>query len=299
MKLVLRISLALLFLLFVILLVVLVPPHLQIRSVNTALPQASDFLSLRHAQGPKKIHYVLTSQQVVQDRVLTHSVFVLEWADGRYFLIDAGMRREEAEEFAKLMGAMGEAGDVEIHGDIAQLLGSVTQRVAGVGFTHLHIDHTEGLLALCDVQDLQPTLLQTQQQSQEHNFNTTEAAELIGESCLKQSSLQDGLIHTSEDFPGLGLVAVGGHTPGSTLFAAWLGDQLYLFSGDITNSKNDMLEDRGKGWLYSTVFVPEDTQRTASLRSWLRDLGSRENTTVVVSHDLGDIQRSGLTELSP
>ncbi|MFT4521043.1 MAG: ABC-type sulfate/molybdate transport systems ATPase subunit, partial [Halioglobus sp.] len=53
---------------------------------------------------------------------------------------------------------------------------------------------------------------------------------------------------------------------------------------------------KGKGWVYSNLLVPEDTARTAQLRQWLRALSKRPEVVVVVSHDLGDIQDSGLSE---
>ena len=49
---------------------------------------------------------------------------------------------------------------------------------------------------------------------------------------------------------------IGGHTPGSTLFAVADGGRLLLFTGDITNSKADILENRGKGFVYSYLLVP-------------------------------------------
>jgi hypothetical protein len=36
------------------------------------------------------------------------------------------------------------------------------------------------------------------------------------------------------------------------------------------------------------VLVPENTARTAELRRWLAELDSREDTTVIVSHDAED-----------
>ena len=56
---------------------------------------------------------------------------------------------------------------------------------------------------------------------------------------------------TVDGFPGLGIVALGGHTPGSTLFVIATTDRLWILSGDIVNSKSEMVEDVGKGFLYS------------------------------------------------
>ncbi|MEH6567747.1 MAG: MBL fold metallo-hydrolase, partial [Halioglobus sp.] len=189
------------------------------------------------------------------------------------------------------------AQEVEIHGAIGSLLGDHVARVDGVGFTHLHIDHTDGILSLCEAVEKSPLLLQTNLQRQEQNFYTQEGADILADSCLTPAEIEGNSILTSDEFPGLGMVALGGHTPGSTLFAAWHKGQLYVFSGDITNSKSDLIEDRGKGWVYSYLIVPEDTARTAQLRQWLRALEDRPDTTIVVSHDLSDFERSGLQSL--
>ena len=79
---------------------------------------------------------------------------------------------------------------------------------------------------------------------------------------------------------------MGGHTPGSTLWAVAVDDKVLLFSGDITNSKHKLDADEGKGFLYSFIFVPEDTARTAELRAWLRELDAKPEFSVVVAHDI-------------
>jgi glyoxylase-like metal-dependent hydrolase (beta-lactamase superfamily II) len=92
------------------------------------------------------------------------------------------------------------------------------------------------------------------------------------------------------------MATLGGHTPGSTLFAIAVAGRLWILSGDIANSKADLLSDTGKGFLYSYLLVPENTTRTERLRGWLTGLDSKANMTVLVSHDLPDIRDSGLPE---
>lgn len=136
----------------------------------------------------------------------------------------------------------------------------------------------------------------TRWQAEEHNFNTTEGASLVEASCLEpRTSSGDGLMRI-EGFPGLGVVALGGHTPGSTLFAVPVAGHLWLFSGDITNTKAALVVDMGKPFYYSHLAVPENTARTAELRRWLAALDARADTTVIVFHDLPDIEASGLAE---
>ena len=296
-KLVIRAIAIVLLLVFVGLCIRLIPAHLQVRAVNTPLPGAIDFLQLKRNDGPVNIYYINTSEQSLPASTLVHSVIVLEWSDGRLFLIDAGMRETQAEEFGGLMKLIMGAEEVEVHGAIGSMLGHHVAQVEGVGLTHLHIDHTEGIISLCEAVEKNPLLLQTNLQRDEHNFYTQEGADILADSCLTPAKIEGISILSSDEFPGLGMVALGGHTPGSTLFAAWLQDQLYVFSGDITNSKSDLIEDNGKGWVYSNLIVPEDTARTAQLRRWLRTLAERPDTTIVVSHDLSDFERSGLQPL--
>jgi len=292
-----------LILLLIALLAFLVPPHLQVRSVSANPPGYEVLQSLKSERGPTALYYINTSEQSLERGVLTHSVFVFEWSDGKLLLIDAGMRRAQAEDFAELLSSISGGGELVVHGNIAQLLGERVEDVAGVAFTHLHIDHTEGVVALCDAKQGNatpgnPALLQTPFQLNEQNYNTTEGAALLQNSCLRAAPMREGALWVSEAFPGVGMIAAGGHTPGSTLFAAWIQGQLYVLSGDITNTKADILADRGKGWVYSNLMVPEDTVQTAALRQWLKTLDDRDDTTVVVSHDLGDINASGLPAFS-
>ncbi|MFK7977905.1 MAG: MBL fold metallo-hydrolase [Halioglobus sp.] len=276
----------------------LIPQHLQIRGVQPTIPTVEELLGIEHPDGPSALYYINSAEQALERGALAHSVFVFEWPDGKLFLVDASMREQQALAFADLMRNMSGGGEAMLHGNVAQLLGNAASRVAGIGFTHLHIDHTEGVVALCEAIASSPLLLQTPYQQSEHNFNTREGAALLQSSCLKRGELTEGVVWTSEKFPGLGIIPAGGHTPGSTLFVASIQGQHYVLSGDITNAKAAILADTGKGWVYSNLLVTEDTQRTAQLREWLRSLVAHEAFTVVVSHDLQDIHASGLPEFS-
>jgi len=280
---------------------IVVPARVQVRGVEPPLPTEHELRALLAVEdGPTALHYVNTSSQPVgapsAERILGHTVFLAEWANGDLFMIDAGMDRAEAIEFGELMQTMGDAGDVEPHGSVAQLLGANVERVAGVAYTHLHIDHSQGTLAFCEARGDGASAYQTPFQAELHNYNTEEGAAIVADSCLATGELEGEPVATANRFPGLGIVALGGHTPGSTLFAIPVDGHLWIFSGDITNSKRDLLEDIPKAWLYSNVLVPEHVERNAALRSWLAALDARSDMTVVVSHDLGDIQAIGLGE---
>jgi glyoxylase-like metal-dependent hydrolase (beta-lactamase superfamily II) len=276
--------------------VFLVPPHLQTQGVEPDLPDEQALRDLMSAEdGPIAVHYVLTANQDVRGRKLGHASFLVEWANGTLFVIDAGMDAEGAAAFVELLKGMGGGGDGEFFGTVADQLGDQLARVKGVGFTHLHIDHTQGITSFCEARGNGSTLLQTEHQRDLHNFNTTEGAALVAGSCLSRGAILDGTeLLTNEAFPGLGLVALGGHTPGSTLFVVGLRDRLWLFSGDTTNTKIDLVNNRGKGLVYSGLFVPENTGRTEELRLWLTELDTNDDIDVIVSHDLGALQATDL-----
>lgn len=277
--------------------IALVPPHLQVRSVEPALPDVTALRALLSVEnGPVRLRYVNTSSQALPHGELGHTVFLVEWANGNLFMIDAGMDREAAIEFGRLMETALGAEEAISHGTITELLGDDTMRVMGVAYTHLHIDHTQGTVPFCAVRGSGASVFQTSWQRDLHNFNTIEGAEIVFDSCLEPGRLGEGAVMAVEGFPGLGVIALGGHTPGSTLFAVAIGDQLWLLSGDISNSKADLLSDTGKGFLYSYLLVPENTARNDVLRPWLGELDAEEDMIVIVSHDLLDIAARGMTE---
>ncbi len=273
----------------------LVPPHLQTQGIEPGLPNEQALRSLMETEnGPIAVHYVLTASQEVRGRELAHTTFVIEWANGNLFIIDAGMDETGAAEFAELMSTLSGGGNAEFFGTVSDQLGVPLQQVNGIGFTHLHIDHTQGVTAFCDARGSGTVLLQTVHQRSQHNFNTVEGAEIVVKSCLSRGTLKGTEVQTSDAFPGLGLIALGGHTPGSTLFAVGTKDHLWLFSGDTTNTKYDLMNNRGKGFVYSGLLVPENTGRTEDLRLWLARLDAHADIDVIVSHDMEALRASGM-----
>lgn len=271
----------------------LLPQHLQIRQVAPVLPSEQALRALLEVpNGPVDVRYVTTSTQQGGIGLLSHNSVLIEWPSGDMVMIDAGMDTAAAIAFGDLLKSMGPAEDVVVLGEIGEMLGSDISRVKAVGFTHLHIDHIQGLVNFCEARGTGALALQTSYQHKLQNFNTEEGAEIIAQSCLMADIRDgDGLIDFDR-FPGLAMYPLGGHTPGSTLFVVAHGDRLLLFSGDITNNKSDIIEDNGKGFLYSYLFVPENTSRTAQLRDWLRALNQQDDIEVVVSHDLSDMEKT-------
>jgi len=146
-RLILKIIAVLLVLAMIVLAVFLVPQHMQIRGIEPPIPEIDQLQTLKSQEnGPVKISYINTSSQEVQGSPLGHTVFLAEWADGRTFMIDAAMDGAQAKEFAELMKTIAGGGNAEIHGTVSDMLGEVTGHVTGVGFTHLHIDHVQGIV---------------------------------------------------------------------------------------------------------------------------------------------------------
>ncbi len=301
MTLLLRIAVGFIVVLGLVLGAILVPAHIQVRGVEPALPSYKQLELLRSEDGPTSVRYLLTSAQTGEERSLAHLSFLVEWANGNTFLIDTGMSKQQALDFADLIKTMDSSlQDVQVFGTVSSLMGSELSELQGVGFTHLHIDHTEGIKDLCEARGGGAEVLQTVSQRDLHNFNTSEGADLVAGSCLRHGEMRaisssngsnDATVFESPNFPGLAAVELGGHTPGSTLWVVSLAERTLLFSGDITNDKHSLDHDIAKEALYSWMIVPENIGRTAQLRKWLRELDQRENFSVIVSHDLKNAQQ--------
>ncbi|WP_299072748.1 MBL fold metallo-hydrolase [uncultured Paraglaciecola sp.] len=293
---ILRIISAVIVLAIIAALVRLIPAHLQVRTVTPPLPKDEALLALLESpNGPTKLSYILTSSQQLERGQISHISIVVEWQDGKRFLIDTGMDHQEAKNFAALLQKMdSKAGEATVTGNISELLGSEIDSISGLGYTHLHIDHTQGTKNFCKARGKGAVVLQTTSQQQLHNFNTTEGAVLVANSCLQKGYFTSGAtnnLYKSPQFPGIAAFELGGHTPGSTLWAVAFKEKVLLFSGDITNDAASLHQDMPKSWAYSYLFVPENTARTAEIRKWLHALDQSDAFSVIVSHDLDNTQR--------
>lgn len=276
----------------------LVPAHVQVRKVVPPLPTINDLRSLKGADGPSNVSYILTSSQELERGRISHLSIIIEWPDSRLFMIDAGMDENGAREFSDLLKKLDpQAKDADFFNDVSSILQEDIDSVSGIGFTHLHIDHTQGVKSFCEKRGVGVQALQLSSQAQKHNFNTDEGASIIESSCLTKQVFEDQSLVKFENYPGLAAFTLGGHTPGSTLWVVAIGDKILLFSGDITNDKVSIDEDKSKGFLYSYLLVPENTQRTSELRKWLFNLDKNDDFGVIVSHDL-DNTKSHIPEYS-
>ncbi len=280
--------------------VVLVEAHWEIRSVTPALPEPADLAVVAEAAGPVRVSYLNTSRQDFMGGKMAHPSFVLEWADGRIFLIDAGMRPEVALQFGRPFEWLEGSDPAETFGAVGTQLGPASARVAGAAFTHLHHDHTDGLSTVCDAGGQGVRLFQTPDQATRQNFGTwpgVASLERVG--CAERAMLPAEPLAALTGFPGLAAIAVGGHTPGSTAYVARVGGTTWFFSGDITNTLADLLEDRPKPAIYSLLIVPEATSRMALLRRWVKRMVDAPGSKLVVSHDRGALEATGMRPWSP
>jgi glyoxylase-like metal-dependent hydrolase (beta-lactamase superfamily II) len=275
-----------------LLVIVLAEAHLEIRGIQPALPEAGELRALtQEAGGPVRISYVNTATHPGPG--IAHTVFVLEWPDGGSFLIDSGMEAEEAIAFGRLGELVWGEAAVVPHGSAAEQLGDAVAEIRGMALTHLHWDHTGGMAGLCRVLGRPLPLFQTKWQTERDNFGTGPGRTDLEEAgCVEPEELRGGTLLAVPGFPGLRAIAAGGHTPGSTIYVAHVAGTLWVLSGDITNFKDSILEDRPKPWAYSAFVVPEARERLGVLRRWLRELDAESDFVVLPSHDLAALEAS-------
>lgn len=271
--------------------------HLEIQRIAPLLPDAGTLTALDvGSAGPVRIGYLNSASQAMPGgREGVYPGFVLEWADGRLFLIDVGMDRPGARAFGQPLEWLIGAGPAVAHGSVAEQLGEAASNVAGVAFTHLHTDHTGGMHELCAAADGDIQVYQTAWQRERTNFGTAPgAADLEDAGCVEPVRLERGPLYPVPGFPGLAAIAGAGHTPGSTIYRVRVGATSWILAGDVSNEKSNLLADVGKPLVYSMLIVPEDRGRLGTLRRWLAELDADPAVEVVVSHDGDALRASGM-----
>lgn len=285
--------------------------HRAIRRIEPPLPGVAEVAAVAEpgADGPIRVWAIDTARQAMPrsavlepardpepDRpyVMGFPAFALEWPDGDIFLIDLGMDRESALAFGRPNEWVVGAAPLEFEVDVATALGENVARVEGVGFTHLHSDHTDGAVALCRSAGRALHVFYTPLQSVETNYTTRPGRAPIEEAgCLEPRLLAGGPLHGVPGFPGLFVFAAGGHTPGSQVFVARLqgaaAGRTLVFVGDLVNHRDGIRLDIPKPAWYSRWVVPEHTERLARLRRYLAAVAQRPGVTLLVSHDRGEL----------
>lgn len=306
--------------------------HVGIRRVQPPLPTVEEVLAIDPtASLPVRVSYINTASQRMPrsgvldpeldpephlDFVMSYPSFVLEWQDGRIFLIDTGMTREEAIRFGALVEKLSGASPIEPHKSTSEALGRAHNRLAGIGFTHLHPDHTGDLGRLCQNMraDGGPAasgsipVYQAPYQIARWNHTTRTGRSQVREAeCTAIEPLPAKPLIPVPGFPGLSVIPVGGHTPGSQLFVAHVRTmpgmsrgkhsdiETWIFTGDIVNHAAGIEKNIPKPPLYSWLVCPENTRRLEVLRNYLRQLSDRPGVKLLVSHDQKQIEASGIS----
>ena len=175
-----------------------------IAAIDPPLPTVEEILAFdQRADLPVSVTWINTASQkmprsAVLDAsldptpaspyVMSHPSFVLEWGDGRMFLIDAGMDRESAAAFGRPLEWVSGAEPIEPLGSTAEQLGpAALARVRGIAFTHEHTDHTEGVADLCRLRTKPLALFQNSLQVEESNFTTRPGQRQIAEARLPRA----------------------------------------------------------------------------------------------------------------
>ena len=290
--------------------------HVSLRGERPPLPPADRVASALSADGerPVSLRWINTaSQDMPRSAVLepeldptpdapyrmSHPSFILEWKDGRILLVDVGMTPDQAASFggpAELVGAR----PIEPHAPAATRLGPRRDDVQGVVFSHMHVDHVQGVVALCDGRREPLRVFGTKGQLVRTNYTTQPARDVVGEAaCVELVALEDaGPLIALDGFPGVRIIEAAGHTPGSQVVVAEVDDgagpKRYVFTGDVANARDGIRLDLPKPWYYSTFIVPEDTDRLGQVRRFVRDLAQEHDFTVLVQHDELSIEESGV-----
>lgn len=284
----------------------LVWAHIEIRGIEPPLPEPAALLRRGSATDLPTASFINTAiQEMPRSAVLdsdldpapdrsyamAHPAFVLEWTDGRILLIDAGMDRESAFAFGKPIERLAGGSPIDPKSPLAHVLGPHVERVKAIAFTHLHADHTQGLLGLCDFTDGPIRVVQTPLQAEHGNYTTAAGRAQIEEApCARPETLVGEGVFGIPGFPGVSIVPAGGHTPGSQIFVAHATQKIgpvvtWVWAGDIVNQIDGIEYDVPKPTLYSLFVVPEAPARLSALRRFLHELGKSPRTRLIVSHD--------------
>ncbi len=301
--------------------------HAGVRREQAPLPSLEAAVAaVQVADGPARLSIANTATQTMPrsavldssrdpapDRryVMSHPSFVLEWADGRILLVDAGMDRAGAARFGGLIEQLLGGEPIHPHDAVATQLGEAADRVEGVVFTHLHEDHVGGVVELCRGRTRPLRVFMTEAQDERGNYTTGATRRLLADTrraaqseadppCVEVIRIASGGAQPVPGFPGVAVIAAGGHTPGSQIVLAAVaepgaeGQTISAFTGDIVNHIAGIDHDVPKPTLYRWLVVPEAEGRQAQLRHFLRALRDDADMRLLVSHDELQLASTGL-----
>jgi glyoxylase-like metal-dependent hydrolase (beta-lactamase superfamily II) len=286
----------------------------DVRKQRSPLPPAEVVVKAPDGELPTRVSWINTASQFIPRAALidpagdpdagawsrmSFPAFVIEWADGRILLVDAGMDAAAARDFGKPGESILGADPVEPLADVGAALGRARDRVAGIMFTHLHDDHVQGIQSLCRTSARPIEAFLGAAQAEHPHYLTRAGLTAVKTSpCLHVTQLADQPSVDLPGFPGVSVIHAAGHTPGSQLIVAHLanrGARPIVLAGDIANSYDGIEGNVPKPWWYSLFIVPEDTERLDEVRRYLQDLARRLGATVLISHDQAALETSGIT----
>lgn len=273
--------------------------HFSIRGERPMMPPVEAILALEHeADRPIRLRWINTASQRDPEGGIVHSAFVLEWEDGRSLLVDTGMSAEAAVEFGRPAELLLGSDPTVVGRPIDDALGGARERLAGLVFTHLHTDHTQGIELLCPPGASEFNVYMTLAQLERPNYTTRTGLEPVeNASCANPVPLVDEGLARLTGFPGVRVIRAAGHTPGSQLIVFWVGEQDpmgYVLAGDVVFSFDQIAEDRPKPLIYRVMITPEADVQLGEVRRWLHTLSRDHGLVVVPSHDIGHIESLGL-----
>jgi glyoxylase-like metal-dependent hydrolase (beta-lactamase superfamily II) len=231
--------------------------------------------------------------------LMTHPAFLVGWEDGRTLLVDAGLTPSGAAEFGRPLDWVGADGIVCAEDALSRLASDAGDGVDAAVLTHLHVDHLDGLAALCETGRPVPVALSPGQHTTDERFERAglEALDALeADDCIRRTAL--GTTDPQSPAPGLAgfrgvhRVAVPGHTPGSVLWVLFLHDPAreeglhpVVVAGDVVNHRAGFRLDRPKPWWYRRLLVREDDAVQAASRRLLARLHDA-GFEILVNHHL-------------
>jgi glyoxylase-like metal-dependent hydrolase (beta-lactamase superfamily II) len=292
--------------------------HQQIDAIQPALPDYDEIrASARVENLPIAIEWLETARIASQRSLvldsqvdpepdlayeMTFPAFVLTWADGRRFVIDAGLSPVAAEKFGRPLTLFTDSGPMSYVGALSTLVRP--ESITGMGFTHLHVDHTSGANDLCAA-GADFILYQTVEQFNVFNYLTYQQDDQLAQmDCSLRLLLasQDDLLREIQGFPGLYVTYVAGHSPGSQAFVVHVrqGRRVvtYIVAGDLANHRDGVLHNIAKPSWYSRWVVPESLQQLDQARRWLKFFDDQASMTVLLSHDRQALLGSGIGQMT-
>jgi glyoxylase-like metal-dependent hydrolase (beta-lactamase superfamily II) len=292
--------------------------HYSIRGLGGPLP--TDLAVLDAADPPVRVRAVNTSRQAIPraqvldpardptpDRKyeMSHPAILLEWADGRRLLVDVGMEPAAARDFGATIEAVG-AAPAEAFGSAAEQLPELASGPLAVVFTHLHVDHVQGIGALCAARGgAEIQVFQTPAQADLRNYTTRPAAAQIAAApCARPVRLAEAPLAPLPGFPGVGVIWAAGHTPDSQVVLARVAGgggappRRIAFAGDVVNAVDGARFDVPKPLLYRLLITPEDDARLGAVRRFLGHL-EQAGFELAPAHDLLQLRELGLLAADP